>query len=40
MGSVPTVARTPADVLSPGGLFAFTVETHDSDGVELGERLR
>ncbi len=26
--------------LSPGGLFAFTVETHDGDGVELGEKLR
>jgi predicted TPR repeat methyltransferase len=38
------VARAVADVLSPGGLFAFTVETHDSDsagdGVELGEKLR
>ncbi len=34
------VARAVADVLSPGGLFAFTVETHDGDGVELGEKLR
>jgi predicted TPR repeat methyltransferase len=38
------VARAVADVLSPGGLFAFTVETHDGDGsgdgVELGDRLR
>jgi hypothetical protein len=26
--------------LEPAGLFAFTVETHDGDGVELGEKLR
>jgi hypothetical protein len=40
MRSVPTVARAAADGLSPGGLFAVTVETHDGDGVELGEKLR
>jgi predicted TPR repeat methyltransferase len=34
------VLRAVADVLSPGGLFAFTVETHDGDGVELGDKLR
>jgi predicted TPR repeat methyltransferase len=34
------VVRGVADVLAPGGLFAFTVETHDGDGVELGEKLR
>jgi predicted TPR repeat methyltransferase len=34
------VARAVADVLSPGGLFALTVETHGGDGVELGEKLR
>jgi predicted TPR repeat methyltransferase len=34
------VARAAADVLSPGGLFAFTVETHGGAGVELGEKLR
>jgi predicted TPR repeat methyltransferase len=34
------VARAVADVLSPGGLFAFTVETHGGDGIELGEKLR
>jgi predicted TPR repeat methyltransferase len=34
------VARAVADVLPPGGLFAFTVETHGGDGVELGEKLR
>jgi predicted TPR repeat methyltransferase len=34
------VVRAVADVLSPDGLFAFTVETHEGDGVELGEKLR
>jgi predicted TPR repeat methyltransferase len=34
------VMRAVADVLAPGGLFAFTVETHDGEGVELGEKLR
>ncbi len=34
------IARAVAGVLSPGGLFAFTVETHGGDGVELGEKLR
>jgi predicted TPR repeat methyltransferase len=27
-------------VLAPGGLFAFTVETHDGDGVTIGAGLR
>jgi predicted TPR repeat methyltransferase len=27
-------------VLAPGGLVAFTVETHDSEGVVIGEGLR
>jgi predicted TPR repeat methyltransferase len=27
-------------VLAPGGLFAFTTETHDGEGVILGEGLR
>jgi predicted TPR repeat methyltransferase len=34
------VTRAVADILSPRGLFAFTVETHGGDGVELGEKLR
>jgi predicted TPR repeat methyltransferase len=34
------VARAVAGVLNPGGLFAFTLETHGGDGVELGEKLR
>jgi predicted TPR repeat methyltransferase len=29
-----------ARVLAPGGLFAFTAETHDGDGVTLGAGLR
>ncbi len=29
-----------ARVLAPGGLFAFTVESHAGDGVMLGEGLR
>ena len=27
-------------VLAPDGLFAFTLETHDGDGIALGEKLR
>lgn len=34
------VMRDIGRVLSPGGLAAFTVETHDGDGVILGEALR
>jgi predicted TPR repeat methyltransferase len=34
------VVRAVADVLNPGGLFAFTVETQGGDGVELGDKLR
>lgn len=32
----PSIAR----VLAPKGLFAFTVETHDGEGIALGEKLR
>ncbi len=32
--------REAARVLRPGGLFAFTAETHDGDGVVLGASLR
>lgn len=32
--------REVARVLAPGGLFAFTTETHSGDGVILGEGLR
>lgn len=34
------VAVAIARVLAPQGLLAFTVETHDGDGVILGEKLR
>jgi predicted TPR repeat methyltransferase len=32
--------RAAARVLEPGGLFAFTAETHEGAGVVLGEKLR
>ena len=35
-----TVLVEAARVLTPGGLFAFTAETHDGEGVLLGEGLR
>jgi predicted TPR repeat methyltransferase len=34
------LAAAAAAVLTPGGLFAFTVETHDGPGVRLSETLR
>ena len=34
------IAQAVARVLAPGGLFAFTVETHALDGVRLQETLR
>lgn len=34
------VCAAVASVLKPGGLFAFTVETHDDPGVRLQETLR
>ncbi len=34
------VLREAKRVLTPGGLVAFTVETHGGDGVILGEGLR
>jgi predicted TPR repeat methyltransferase len=34
------IAALIHDVLAPGGLFAFTVETHDAGGVILGPKLR
>ena len=40
MFDLAPVVRAVADVLSPEGLFAFTVETHGGDGIELGEKLR
>ena len=34
------IAAAVASVLAPGGLFAFTVETHDEPGVRLQGTLR
>ena len=34
------VLREAMRVLIPGGLFAFTVETHDGEGVTIGKGLR
>lgn len=34
------LARAAARVLTPGGLFAFSVETHAGRGVVLGDKLR
>jgi predicted TPR repeat methyltransferase len=34
------VVQAVAGVLCPGGIVAFTVETHEDDGVVLGEKLR
>jgi predicted TPR repeat methyltransferase len=34
------VAAAVARVLGPDGLFGFTVETHDGEGVVLGQKLR
>jgi predicted TPR repeat methyltransferase len=34
------IAVAVANVLAPGGRFAFTVETHDNSGVRLQETLR
>ncbi len=34
------VLREAARVLMPGGLLAFTVETHEGDGVKIGDGLR
>jgi predicted TPR repeat methyltransferase len=37
---LPPVITATARVLAPGGLLAFTVETHAGDDVVLGEKLR
>jgi predicted TPR repeat methyltransferase len=37
---LPSVLAAAARVLAPGGLLAFTVETHPGDDVILGEKLR
>lgn len=40
LGDLSPLFRQVARVLMPGGLLAFTVETHEGDGVILGEGLR
>jgi predicted TPR repeat methyltransferase len=40
VGELADVLRGVRRVLAPGGLLAFTVETHDGDGVIIGEGLR
>ena len=37
---LPPAMTAAANVLAPGGLLAFTVETHPGDDVILGEKLR
>jgi predicted TPR repeat methyltransferase len=40
LADLAPVCRAAARALAPGGLFAFTVETHAGAGVVLGEKLR
>lgn len=40
LSDIAPIVAAIARVIEPGGLFAFTVETHDGDGVALGEKLR
>jgi predicted TPR repeat methyltransferase len=40
LSDLASVLREAKRVLVAGGLFAFTVETHDGDGVIIGEGLR
>jgi predicted TPR repeat methyltransferase len=40
MADFAGAAAKIAEVLAPGGLFAFTVETHSGEGMILGETLR
>ena len=39
-GDLAPIAAAMTRVLAPGGLFAFTVETHDGPGIELQPTLR
>lgn len=40
LSDITSLARQAARVLTPAGIFAFTVETHDGAGVLLGKGLR
>jgi predicted TPR repeat methyltransferase len=40
LADLERVCRAAARVIEPGGLFAFTTETHERAGVVLGEKLR
>ena len=40
VGDIAPVLNEGKRVLAPGGAFAFTLETHDGDGVVIGEGLR
>jgi predicted TPR repeat methyltransferase len=40
LSDLAPLLREAARVLAPGGLLAFTAETHDGEGVILGEGLR
>ena len=40
VGDLAPVCLEVARVLEPGGLFAFTLETHDGGGLSLGDKLR
>ena len=40
LSDLAPLLREAARVLAPGGLLAFTIETHDGEGVILGEGLR
>lgn len=40
MGDLDAVCEAVARVLAPRGWFAFTVETHDGDGVIVGPKMR
>jgi predicted TPR repeat methyltransferase len=40
VGDIAPVLNEVRRVLTPGGVFAFTLETHDGDGVVIGQGLR
>jgi predicted TPR repeat methyltransferase len=40
LADITPLAKAAARVLSPGGLFAFTAETHAGDNAMLGDKLR